>query len=328
MKRIFSGIQPTGVLHLGNYLGALKQFVELQENKENECIYCIVDLHALTLPKDPKVLRENVRSVLALYLAVGLDPKKSIIFNQSGVPAHSELAWLLTCQATTGELSKMTQYKDKGRSNESSPVGLFLYPVLMAADILLYDADIVPVGKDQKQHIELTRNLAVRVNNKYKKVFTVPEGRILKGTSNIMSLDDPSKKMSKSDTNEFSYISLLDDEKKIEKAIKRATTDSDGIIKFDEENKKGVSNLLTIMSSLKNEEIKNLEDKYKGKGYGEFKNDLIEVIVNYLKPIKEKYEEIVNSGEVEKILTEGTKKANEIAVEKIKKVKEVFGVDI
>lgn len=327
MKRIFSGIQPTGVLHLGNYLGALKQFVELQEDKENECIYCIVDLHALTLPKDPKELKENIKSILALYLSVGLDPKKSIIFNQSSVPAHSELSWLLTCQATTGELSKMTQYKDKGRNNESSPAGLFLYPVLMAADILLYDADIVPVGKDQKQHIELTRNLAVRVNNKYKKIFTVPEGRILKGTSNIMSLDDPSKKMSKSDTNEFSYISLLDDEKKIEKAIKRATTDSDGLIKFDEENKKGVSNLLTIMSSLENIEIAKLEEKYSGKGYGEFKNDLINVIINYLNPIKEKYKEIIESGEVEKILKEGSEKANLIAEEKIKKVKEVFGLD-
>ena len=225
MKRVFSGVQPTGNIHIGNYLGALKQFVELQE--EMACLYCIVDLHSITLPQDPKELRNHILDVAALYLAVGLDPKKSTIFVQSDVPGHSELTWILTCNSYTGELSRMTQFKQKSRGEESAPTGLFSYPLLMAADILLYDTDIVPVGNDQKQHIELTRDIAIRVNNKYGEVFVVPEGRFLKAGARIMALDEPLNKMSKSAVNVHSRISLLDEPAKIKKSIMRATTDSD-----------------------------------------------------------------------------------------------------
>ncbi|MDR2487439.1 MAG: tryptophan--tRNA ligase, partial [Clostridiales Family XIII bacterium] len=246
-KRVFSGVQPTGNIHIGNYLGALKQFVALQEGAE--CIYCIVDLHAITLPKDPAELRDTILDVAALYIAVGIDPKRSIVFVQSDVAGHAELAWILMCNAYTGELSRMTQFKDKSRNSESAPAGLFTYPILMASDILLYDAHVVPVGNDQKQHIELTRDLAIRVNNKYgEDTFVVPEGSFLKEGARIMSLDDPLSKMSKSAENELSRISLLDDEAKIRKAIMRATTDSDGEIRYDPQEKPGVSNLLTIYS--------------------------------------------------------------------------------
>ena len=248
MKRVFSGVQPTGNIHLGNYLGALKQFPELQD--EYECIYCIVDEHAITVPNDPKELKAHILDVASLYLAIGIDPKKSIIFVQSDVAAHAELAWILTCNAYTGELFRMTQFKSKSQNKESAPAGLLMYPVLMASDILLYDTDIVPVGADQKQHIELTRDLAIRVNNTVKEIFVVPEGRFMKEGARIMALDDPTQKMSKSAPNPLSRISLLDDEAQIKKAIMKATTDSEGIIKFDIENKPGVSNLLTIYSVL------------------------------------------------------------------------------
>ena len=269
MKRVFSGVQPTGNIHIGNYLGALRQFVELQD--DNECIYCIVDLHSITVPQDPKELRKHILDVASLYLAVGLDPKKSIIFVQSDVSGHSELSWILTCSAYTGELSRMTQFKDKSRGRESAPAGLFMYPVLMAADILLYDADIVPVGNDQKQHIELCRDLAQRVNHKYKDTFVVPDGRFLKSGARIMALDDPTSKMSKSAENIHSRISLLDEDNKIKKSIMRATTDSDGEIRFDVENKPGISNLLNIYSAFSGEDIDNIVAKYSGKGYGDFK---------------------------------------------------------
>ena len=277
MKRVFSGVQPTGNIHLGNYLGALKQFVELQD--DHECIYCIVDEHAITVPQDPKALREHILDVAALYLAIGVDPKKSIVFVQSDVPGHAELGWVLTCQSYTGELSRMTQFKDKSKNKESAPTGLFTYPVLMAADILLYDTDIVPVGNDQKQHIELCRDIATRVNNKYKKTFVIPEGRYLKEGARIMALDDPTKKMSKSAENIHSRISLLDDPAKIKKSIMKATTDSDGVVKFDVENKPGISNLLNIYSVLFGISVADLEAKYEGKGYGDFKKDLVEVTV-------------------------------------------------
>ena len=205
MKRVFSGVQPTGNIHLGNYLGALKQFVELQE--DHECIYCIVDMHAITVPQDPAVLKEHILDVAALYLAVGVDPEKSIVFVQSDVPGHAELSWILTCNSYTGELSRMTQFKDKSKNKESAPAGLFTYPILMAADILLYDTDVVPVGNDQKQHIELCRDLAIRVNGKYPDTFVIPDGRFLKEGARIMALDDPSKKMSKSAENIHSRIS-------------------------------------------------------------------------------------------------------------------------
>ena len=326
MKRVFSGVQPTGNIHLGNYLGALKQFVELQD--DHECIYCIVDMHAITVPQDPKELREHILDVAALYLAVGVDPKKSIVFVQSDVPGHAELSWILTCNSYTGELSRMTQFKDKSKNKESAPTGLFSYPVLMAADILLYDTDIVPVGNDQKQHIELCRDIATRINNKYKKTFVVPDGRFLKEGARIMALDDPTKKMSKSAENVHSRISLLDEPSKIKKSIMKATTDSDGIVKFDMQNKPGISNLLNIYSVLSGMSIPELETKYEGKGYGDFKKDLVEVVVEALAPIKARYEEIRHSDELIEILKDGAQRADAIAQQTMKRVKENFGLGI
>ena len=326
MKRVFSGVQPTGNIHLGNYLGALKQFVELQD--DHECIYCIVDMHAITVPQDPKELRDHILDVAALYLAVGVDPKKSIVFVQSDVPGHAELSWVLTCNSYTGELSRMTQFKDKSKNKESAPTGLFSYPVLMAADILLYDTDIVPVGNDQKQHIELCRDIAIRINNKYKKTFVVPDGRFLKEGARIMALDDPTKKMSKSAENIHSRISLLDEPSKIRKSIMKATTDSDGVVRFDVENKPGISNLLNIYSVLSGMTIPELEAKYEGKGYGDFKKDLVEVVVEALAPIKEKYEQIRHSDELIEILKDGAVRADAIAQKTMKRVKENFGLGI
>lgn len=326
VKRVFSGVQPTGNIHLGNYLGALKQFVELQD--DHECIYCIVDMHAITVPQDPKELREHILDVAALYLAVGVDPKKSIVFVQSDVPGHAELSWVLTCNSYTGELSRMTQFKDKSKNKESAPTGLFSYPVLMAADILLYDTDIVPVGNDQKQHIELCRDIAIRINNKYKKTFVVPDGRFLKEGARIMALDDPTKKMSKSAENIHSRISLLDEPSKIKKSIMKATTDSDGIVKFDTENKPGISNLLNIYSVLSGMTIPELETKYEGKGYGDFKKDLAEVVVAALAPIKERYEQIRHSDELIEVLKDGASRADVIAKQTMKRVKENFGLGI
>ena len=326
MKRVFSGVQPTGNIHLGNYLGALKQFVELQE--DHECIYCIVDMHAITVPQDPEVLKEHILDVAALYLAVGVDPEKSIVFVQSDVPGHAELSWILTCNSYTGELSRMTQFKDKSKNKESAPTGLFTYPILMAADILLYDTDVVPVGNDQKQHIELCRDLAVRVNGKYPDTFVIPDGRFLKEGARIMALDDPSKKMSKSAENIHSRISLLDDPAKIKKSIMKATTDSEGVIRFDTENKPGISNLLNIYSVLSGTSIADLEKKYEGKGYGDFKKDLVEVTVKALTPIRERFEEIRNSEELIRILREGAGKADAIAKKTIERVKGNFGLGL
>lgn len=326
MGRVFSGVQPTGNIHLGNYLGALKQFVELQD--DNECIYCIVDLHAITVEQDPEELKEHILDVAALYIAIGIDPKKSIVFVQSTVPGHTELSWLLTCSSYTGELSRMTQFKDKGKGKESAPTGLFMYPVLMAADILLYDTDIVPVGIDQKQHIELTRDLCNRVNNKYGETFVLPEGRYLKEGAKIMALDDPTKKMSKSAENELSRISLLDDEAKIKKAIMRATTDSDGTIKFDQENKPGISNLMNIYTAFSDLSIEDIEKKYEGKGYGDFKKDLVEILVNGLAPMKQRFEEIRYSDELIEILKDGAKRANAIAEKVVERTKKNMGVGL
>lgn len=325
-KRVFSGVQPTGNIHLGNYLGALKQFVELQE--EEECIYCIVDMHSITVPQDPKVLQSHILDVAALYMAIGLDPKKSVIFVQSGVSGHAELSWILTCNSYTGELSRMTQFKQKNKGRESAPTGLFSYPVLMAADILLYDTDVVPVGNDQKQHIELCRDLAIRMNHKYGDIFVVPDGRYTKEGARIMSLDNPSNKMSKSAENEMSRISLLDDPSKIKKAIMKATTDSDGIIKFDPENKAGISNLMTIYSSLGDVSMGDLEKRYDGSGYGTFKKDLVEIVTDSLTPIRDRFNEIRESEELIKILKEGEEKANAIAEPILKRVKDAVGIGI
>lgn len=326
MKRVFSGVQPTGNIHIGNYLGALRQFVELQ--LENQCVYCIVDLHSITVPQDPKELRKHILDVAALYLAVGLDPEKSTVFVQSDVPGHAELSWILTCNSYTGELSRMTQFKDKSRGSESAPTGLFTYPVLMAADILLYDTDVVPVGNDQKQHIELCRDIAIRINNKYGKTFVVPEGRFLKEGARIMSLDDPSSKMSKSAENPLSRISLLDDEKTIKKAIMRATTDSEGAIYYDLENKPGISNLLNIYSSFSGMPVEEIVIRYEGRGYGDFKKDLVEVTVDALRPIRERFQEIRPSEELIHILRDGAENANAVSEKTMKRVKERFGLGV
>lgn len=326
MKRVFSGVQPTGNIHLGNYLGALKQFVELQN--DYQCVYCIVDMHAITVPQDPAELKKHILDVAALYLAVGVDPEKSIVFVQSDVPGHAELSWLLTCNSYTGELSRMTQFKDKSKNKESAPAGLFMYPVLMAADILLYDTDLVPVGNDQKQHIELCRDIAGRVNGKYPGTFVIPDGYFPKEGARIMALDDPTKKMSKSAENIHSRISLLDEPSKIKKSIMKATTDSDGIIRFDIENKPGVSNLLNIYSALTGESVSSLETRYEGKGYGEFKKDLVTVTADALAPIRDKFNEIRYSSELTQILRDGAARADSIAQKTMARVKENFGLGL
>ncbi|MDO4552466.1 MAG: tryptophan--tRNA ligase, partial [Bacillota bacterium] len=286
------------------------------------------DLHSITVPQDPKALKESILDVAALYLAVGVDPKKSIVFVQSEVSGHAELAWILMCNSYTGELSRMTQFKQKNKERESAPAGLFTYPVLMAADILLYDSNVVPVGNDQKQHIELTRDIALRVNNTYGKTFVVPEGRFLKTGARIMSLDDPSSKMSKSAENIHSRISLLDEPGKIKKSIMRATTDSEGSIRFDIENKPGISNLLTIYSAFSGKDVKALELEYEGQGYGAFKKDLVEVVCQGVAPIQERFREIRPSQELTEVLKDGAERANAIAETVLKRVKDSFGLGL
>ncbi|WP_226037657.1 tryptophan--tRNA ligase [Aquibacillus saliphilus] len=324
MKTIFSGIQPSGTLTLGNYLGAMKHFVDLQE--ENNCYFCIVDEHAITVPQDRLKLRENIRSLAALYLASGINSDKSTLFIQSEVSAHTQLGWMLQSISYIGELERMTQFKDKANGKEAVSSSLLTYPPLMAADILLYKTDIVPVGDDQKQHLELTRNLAQRFNNKFNDIFTVPEISIPKVGARIMSLQEPTKKMSKSDENQKSSIFMLDDVKKIEKKIKSAVTDSEGIVSFDKENKPGISNLLTIHASCTGQTIEQLVTYYEGKGYGEFKQDTADAVINTLKPIQERYQELVNSHELDDILDKGAEKAEYSAAKMLVKAKKAMGL--
>jgi len=323
MKRVFSGVQPTGNIHIGNYIGAIKQFVDAQETMD--CFYCVVDLHSITLPQDPKDIYKHTLDVAALYMAVGLDPNKSTIFIQSTVSAHAELAWLLQCISYTGELSRMTQFKDKNKGNDSAPTGLLTYPVLMAADILLYDTHMVPVGNDQKQHIELTRDLAIRFNNRFGKTFVVPEDQIKESGARIMALDDPTKKMSKSAENPLSRISILDPPSQIKKAIMKATTDSEGDVRYDEQNKAGISNLLTIYSQFSGISISQLETKYIGAGYGTFKKDLVDVVTSSLDPIQQKYRDIRESEILEDTLKIGTEKAQFVANETLNRAKKNMG---
>lgn len=324
MKTIFSGIQPSGHVTLGNYIGALKQFIDLQH--DYDCYFCIVDQHAITVPQDRLQLRKNIRSLAALYLAIGIDPEKATLFVQSEVPAHAQAGWMLQCVAYIGELERMTQFKDKSTGKEAVSAGLLTYPPLMAADILLYKTDIVPVGEDQKQHLELTRDLAERFNKKYNDIFTIPEVRIPKVGARVMSLADPLKKMSKSDSNLKSFITLLDEPKTIEKKIKSAVTDSEGIVKYDKENKPGVSNLLSIYSILSGESIADLEKKYEGKGYGDFKNDTAAAVIEVLKPIQEKYHALLESEELDQILDRGAERANAAANKMIKKMENAMGL--
>lgn len=325
METLFSGIQPSGVPTIGNYIGALKQFTEIQD--EYDCYFCIVDQHAITVPQDKAALRKNIRSLAALYLASGLDPEKVTLFIQSEVPAHAQAGWMLTTISSIGELERMTQYKDKAKDRkEGIPAGLLTYPPLMAADILLYGTNIVPVGEDQKQHLELTRDLAERFNARYNNIFTIPEIRMPKVGGRIMSLQEPTKKMSKSDSNTKGFISLLDPPNTVAKKIKSAVTDSDGIVKYDKENKPGISNLLSIYSIFTGKTIAELEAMYEGKGYGDFKSDLADVMVEFIMPFQEKYEYYMNSEELDRILDEGAEKARKKSFKMLKKMENAMGL--
>ncbi|EIA20250.1 tryptophanyl-tRNA synthetase, partial [Listeria fleischmannii subsp. coloradonensis] len=322
-KVIFSGIQPSGDLTLGNYIGALKQFGNFQD--EYDCYYCIVDEHAITVPQDRLKLRKQIRSLAALYLAVGLDPEKATLFIQSEVPAHAQAAWILQCNVYIGELERMTQFKDKSAGKAGVSAGLLTYPPLMAADILLYQTDLIPVGDDQKQHIELTRDLAERFNKKHNEIFKVPDIFVPKQGARVMSLQEPTKKMSKSDENIKSAIYLLDPPNTIRKKIKSAVTDSSGVVQYDKENKPGISNLLSIYSALTGEAIATIEEKYANKGYGDFKADLAEIVVQELEPIQVRYENFIQSDELDDILDAGAEKARFIANKTLKKMEKGGG---
>lgn len=291
---IFSGIQPSGALNIGGYIGAIKNWVELQ--KQYDCLFSLVDLHSITVRQDPLTLHHNFYDLLALYIACGIKPEKNTIFCQSHVPQHCELAWILNCYTYMGELNRMTQFKDKSRKHESNiNVGLFTYPVLMAADILLYNTNLVPVGADQKQHVEIARDIALRFNALYgeeKPIFTIPEVYTPKIGARIMGLQEPTKKMSKSDENSNNILALLDPPQVITQKIKRAVTDSAAEVRFDEENKAGVSNLLTIFATISNKSIQEIEKDYQGQGYGKFKNDLAEALVEFLAPIQKHHHEL------------------------------------
>ena len=324
MKTIFSGIKPSGDLTLGNYIGAISQFIQLQHT--HQCYFCVVDLHAITVPQEKLELRKRVKDIAALYIACGLSPSKATIFIQSEVMAHSHLSWILCCNTYLGELNRMTQYKDKCLKENTDAIssGFYTYPVLMAADILLYDAAIVPVGDDQKQHVELTRDIAKRFNNKYGDTFVVPEHYTHKVGARIMDLQDPQKKMSKSD-NDKGCILLLDDEGIIRKKIMSAVTDNDMCIKYDKENKPGISNLLSIFSHVRNQPIHELEKEFAGSNYGTFKKALADEMVLFLKPIKERFIEIRTSKELDDILDAGANDANHIANKKLMKVMKKVG---
>ena len=328
MKRVLTGLQPTGKLTLGNYIGAIRPMIKNQD--EYESIMFIADMHAITVPQDPNKLRENIKNLLAIYLACGIDPNKNTIFLQSDNIYHANVSWILECLTPYGELSRMTQFKDKSLKNQNFSAGLLTYPVLMASDILIYDVDYVPVGQDQKQHVELTRNIAERVNKKYKEeIFKIPTPLIIKNGAKIMDLVDPTKKMSKSTENQNGVIYLLDDEEVIRKKIMSAKTDSESIIKYDEENKPGISNLMTIYSVLENISIEAIEEKYKDANYGTFKKDVAESVIKNLKEIKTNYEEIIKDDSViEKILEDGKNKTTKIAEEKYNKLKNIVGLSI
>lgn len=327
MKTMLSGIKPTGKLTLGNYIGAIRQFAKYQN--EYEMYIFIANLHAITIQVDPKELKKNTRDLVALYLACGLDPEKTTVFLQSDVHEHAELGWILTCHSYMGELQRMTQYKDKTAKGETNiTAGLFTYPSLMAADILLYDADYVPVGIDQKQHVELARNIAERFNNRYGETFTVPEPLVEQVGAKVMSLTEPTKKMSKSGDDEKCVIYLLDDPKVARKKIMSAVTDSIGIIQYDVENQPGIANLLTIHSTLTGESIDNIVERFKGKGYGDLKKEIGDNIEKFLTDLQLRYNEIISSGICEQVLEEGRIKASKLAHKKMMKVKKRVGFQI
>ena len=330
-KKIFSGVQPSGNLHLGNYIGAIKNFVDLQNQKGNECIYCVVDLHAITLKQDPKILKNNIRETTAVFLSSGINPKKSIIFNQSSVPAHSEGSWILGCVARMGWLNRMTQFKEKaGKDKEKASVGLYIYPILMTADILLYDATHVPVGEDQKQHLELSRDIAKKFNLDFNvpDFLKAPDPLIQKSFSRIMSLKDGTKKMSKSDPSDLSRINLTDTKDQISNKIRKAKTDTMPMPDNVEElNKRPeVQNLLGIYSSLKNQEIKKSIIEFNGRNFSDFKEILSEIVIEKISPISKEINMLLkNKDYIDKILEEGSKKAELQASKKIKEMKKILG---
>ena len=330
-KKIFSGVQPTGNLHLGNYLGAIKNFVELNNNEKNKCIFCVVDLHAITVKHNPKELKDNIYETVATFIASGIDPNKSIIFSQSQVSAHSEAAWILSCVARMGWLNRMTQFKEKaGKDKEKASIGLYSYPILMASDILLYDSTHVPVGDDQKQHLELCRDIAQKFNNDFEidNFFKIPEPLIQKNFSRIMSLKDGLKKMSKSELSDLSRINLKDDEKEIINKIKKAKTDTLPMPTnlTELEKRPEVKNLITIYSSLSNCSLEDTIKKFSGKNFSDFKENLSHQIVDKLRPITKEIKRLLNNKDyLDRILNEGCKKASEIASKKIKKIHEIIG---
>lgn len=328
MKRLVSGIKPTGELTLGNYLGALKQFVKLQDElKDTEFFIFIADLHAITTPQDRQHLKKMIRSVAALYVACGLDPERVNLFIQSEIPEHAMLGYVMESTAYVGEMERMTQYKDKKKKQEEGlRTSLLTYPALMAADILLYDANLVPIGDDQKQHLELTRNLAIRFNNQYGESFVVPEGFFPKTGARIMSLTEPTRKMDKSHDNPKSYILLLDDLNAARNKIKSAVTDSDTKIKYDVKNKPGISNLLTIYASLSDLSVNDIEKKYKDESYKIFKEDLAELVVQTLKPIQEKYNQLIKNPYLDQVLDRGRENAQGIAARKMQKIYKKIGL--
>ena len=327
MKRMLSGIKPTGQLTLGNYIGALRNFVAYQD--DYEMVVFIANLHCITEYQDPEDLRRNLTDAVALYLACGLDPEKSTIFLQTDVHSHAELGYIMACNTYLGELNRMTQFKDKSAKGEKNmTAGLYTYPCLMAADILLYDANYVPVGEDQKQHVELTRDVALRFNHKYGDTFVVPEPLIAKVGARIMSLSDPSKKMSKSDETNKGCIYLLDDLKAARKKIMSAVTDSIGIIQLDKENQPGLYNLIEIGASLSGRSMEEIVNEFKGQGYGNLKKYIADVVCDELERIQKRYHEIIESHEIEKILSDGARKASLLADKKLDEVKEKIGLQI
>ena len=327
-KRVLSGIQPThDSFHLGNYLGALKQWVQLQEN--NDAFYCVVDLHALTVETDPKVLQKRILLSAAQLIAIGVDPSKCTLFIQSHVPAHNQLAWVLECITGFGEAGRMTQFKDKSQKGgaDRTNVGLFTYPILQAADILLYQADFVPVGEDQRQHIELTRDLGQRFNSKYKEIFNIPQAQIIKSLAKINDLQDPTAKMSKSASSMSGVIELLDAPEVTLKKFKSSVTDDGKEVKFDEKGKPGISNLLTIHSALSGKSIEAIENEFTGKGYGDFKSAVAEVVIAELEPIRDRTKELMDDpAELVSLLKVGAKKANEVAATTLKEVYTAIGL--
>lgn len=323
--RVFSGIKPSGNPTLGNYLGAIRNFVQLQH--EADCIFCVVDLHAITVPQDPAELYERSLSLAKIFIASGIDPKKATLFIQSHVPAHSELSWLLECTTYFGELRRMTQFKEKSESSDVVTAGLFTYPVLMAADILLYDTDKVPVGEDQKQHLELARDLAQRVNQRFGETFKVPEPYIppKRAGGRIMSLDDPTRKMGKSEDPKGT-IAILDPPDVIAKKIKSAVTDSGREVRYDEAEKPAVSNLMVIYSLCSGESLESIEEKYRGQGYGVFKRDLADVVIQTLEPIQQRYAELSEAGTIEDILAEGRARVEPIAQATLQRFRNKLGL--